>query len=73
MKARLLLVLACAFGTIMVSATPALAVEPVVVVDTDRTELGPVASTSFLAWFVFSPRFHASVRAQATGSDTSSA
>ena len=71
MKARLLLALACAFGTIMVSATPALAVEPVVVVDTERPELGPVASASFLAWFVFSPSFHSSVRAQATGSDTS--
>jgi hypothetical protein len=71
MKVRLLLAFACSFGTIMVSATPALAVEPVVLVNTDRPELGPVASTSFLAWFVFSPRFHASVRAQATGSDTS--
>ncbi len=53
------------------SATPALAVEPVVVVDTERPELSPVASDSFLAWFVFSPNFRSSVRAQATGSDTS--
>jgi hypothetical protein len=71
MKVRLLMALACALGTIMVSATLALAVEPVVLVDTDRPELGPVASTTFLAWFVFSPNFHSSVRAQATGSDTS--
>ncbi len=71
MKVRLLLALACALGTIMVSATPALAVEPVVVVATDKPELGPAASTTFLAWFVFTPKFHANVRAEAIGSDTS--
>jgi hypothetical protein len=71
MKVRLLLALVCALGTVMVSATPALAVEPVVVVNTERPEIGPAASTTFLAWVVFSPRFNPSVRAQATGSDTS--
>jgi hypothetical protein len=55
----------------MVSAASALAVEPVVVVATDKPELGPAASTTYLAWFVFSPKFHANVRAQAIGSDTS--
>jgi hypothetical protein len=71
MKVRLLLVLACAFGTIMASATPALAVEPVVVVNTDKPEQGPAASTTFLAWFVYTSSFHPNVRAQAIGDDTS--
>jgi hypothetical protein len=71
MKVRLLLALVCSFGTIIVSATPALAVEPVVVVNTERPEIGPAASTTFLAWVVYSPRFNPFVRAQAIGRDTS--
>ena len=71
MKVRLLLALVCALGAVMVEATPALAVEPVVVVATDKPELGPAASTTYLAWFVFGANFHANVRAQAIGSDTS--
>lgn len=71
MKARLLLALACAFGTLVVSATSALAVEPVVVVNTDKPEIGPTASMTYLAWFVYTPNFHPNVRAQAIGDDTS--
>jgi hypothetical protein len=71
-RVRLLLVLACALGTTLVSATPGFAVEPVVVVGTDRSEIGPAASTTFLAWTVY-PRRPAKVniRAQEIGSDTS--
>ena len=36
----------------VVSAVPAFAAEPVVVVATDATELKPAASTTYLAWFV---------------------
>ena len=71
MKARLLLALACALVTFVASAAPALAVEPVVVVDTDKPEIGPAASTTYLAWFVVTPNFHPNVRAQAIGDDTS--
>ena len=46
------LALTCALGTTLVSATPALAVEPVVVVATERPEFGPAASTTYLAWIV---------------------
>ena len=53
MRVRLLLGLACALGTTLVSATPAVAVEPVVVVDTDRPAVRPAASTTFLAWTVY--------------------
>jgi len=70
MKVRLPLGLACALGTTLVSATPALAVDPVVVVATDRPESGPAASTTYLAWTVISGDFQ-NVRAQAIGSDTS--
>ena len=70
MKVRLPLALACALGTTLVSATPALAVDPVVVVATDRPDIGPAASTTYLAWTVVSRHFQ-NVRAQAIGSDTS--
>ena len=74
MRVRLLFCVASALGTTLVSATPALAVEPVVVVASERPEYGPAASTTYLAWTViryglFFP--HYSVRAQAIGSDTS--
>jgi hypothetical protein len=73
MRMRLLLGVASALGT-LVSATPALAVEPVVVVASERPEYGPAASTTYLAWTViryglFFPHEH--VRAQAIGGDTS--
>lgn len=71
MKARLLLAFACALVTFVATATPAAAVEPVVVVNTDKPEIGAAASTTFLAWIVFAPNFHANVRAQQIGSDTS--
>jgi len=74
MKARLQLALACALGIFLATATPAFAVEPVVVVDTDRPEIGPTASTTFLAWIELTPRrqdFHPNVRAEAIGTDTS--
>lgn len=69
----MLLGLACALGTTLVSATPALAVEPIVVVATQRPEFGPAASTTYLAWTVFRSGLfpHWNVRAQAIGSDTS--
>lgn len=72
MKARVLVISACVLGTLIAMAVPALAVEPVVVVDTDKPEIGPAASTTFLAWVVLSgPNFHPNVRAQAIGDDTS--
>jgi outer membrane protein assembly factor BamB len=74
MKARMQLALACALGIFLGTAAPAFAVEPVVVVDTDKPELGPAASTEFLAWLVLTPRgqdFHPNVRAEAIGSTTS--
>ena len=49
MKARLLLGLACTLGMLVATAAPAVAVEPVVVVDTDKPEIGPAASTTYLA------------------------
>ena len=72
MKARLLIALACAFGTFVATAAPAVAVAPVVVVDTDKPEHGPAASTTYLAWIVFSGKnFNPSIRAEAIGSDAS--
>ena len=72
MKARLLLALACTLGTLVAIAAPAVAVEPVVVVDTDKPEVGPDASTTYLAWIVFSGKnLNPSIRAEAVGSDTS--
>lgn len=72
MKARLLIALACALGTFVATAAPALAVEPVVVVDTDKPEIGPAASTTYLAWIVFSGKnLNPSIRAEAVGSDAS--
>lgn len=72
MKARLLVALACALGTLVATAAPAVAVEPVVVVDTDKPEHGPAASTTYLAWIVFSGKnFNPSIRAEAIGSDAS--
>jgi outer membrane protein assembly factor BamB len=72
MRARMLLVVGCAFATFVGTATPALAVEPVVVVDTDKPEVGPAASTTFLAWIEHSGRaLKPNVRAQAIGDDTS--
>jgi hypothetical protein len=71
MKARGLLALACALGTFVATAAPAVAVEPVVVVDTDKPEIGPAASTTFLAWIVVTPNDHVNVRAMAIGDDTS--
>lgn len=74
MKARLHLALVCALGVLLAIATPAFAVEPVVVVDTDKPEIGPAASTEFLAWIELTPRgegFHPNVRAEAIGSTTS--
>jgi hypothetical protein len=70
-KARPLLALSCALGTLVVTASPAVAVEPVVVVNTESEERAPAASTTFLAWQVLSPRFNSNVRAQAIGDDTS--
>ena len=66
------LALTCALGTTLVSATPALAVEPVVVVATERPEFGPAASTTYLAWIVlrYGQFTHENVRARAIGSDT---
>ncbi len=70
MKARLILALVCALGTMTASAVPAFAVEPVVVVATDATELRPAASATYVAWFVFDRRFtHPNVWAEAIGSD----
>lgn len=43
-------VLACAFATIVASATPAIAGVPEVVVGTERWELEPAASSTFEAW-----------------------
>ena len=72
MKARLLLALACTLGMLVATAAPAVAVEPVVVVDTDKPEVGPAASTTYLAWIVFSGKnLNPSIRAEAIGSDTS--
>lgn len=72
MRARQLAAIACVVGTVLATATPAFAVEPVVVVDTDKPEIGPAASTTYLAWIVITGRnFHPNVRAQAVGEDTS--
>jgi outer membrane protein assembly factor BamB len=72
MKARLVLALACALGTFVATAAPAFAVEPIVVVDTDKPEVGPAASTTYLAWIVFSgKKLNPNIRAEAIGSDTS--
>jgi len=71
MKARVLLALACALGTFVATAAPAVAVEPVVVVDTDKPEIGPAASTTYLAWIVVTPNDHVNVRAMAIGDGTS--
>jgi len=72
MKARLLIALACAFGTFVATAAPAVAVAPAVVVDTDKPEHGPAASTTYLAWIVFSGKnFNPSIRVEAIGSDAS--
>jgi hypothetical protein len=72
MKARLFVALACALGTFVATMAPAVAVEPVVVVDTDKPEIGPAASTTYLAWIVFSGKnFNPSIRAEAIGSDAS--
>ena len=72
MKARLVVALACALGTFVATAAPAVAVEPVVVVDTDKPEVGPAASTTYLAWIVFSGKnLHPNVQAEAIGDDTS--
>src|SRR4029453_19160822 len=70
MKARVLLALVCALGTFVATAAPAVAVEPVVVVDTDKPEIGPAASTTYLAWIVVTPNNHPNVRAMAIGDDT---
>ena len=72
MKGRLLLTLFCALVTLTASALPASAVTPVVVVHTDQPELGPAASTTYLAWFVFFPTAHpyANLWAEPIGSDT---
>ena len=68
MKARLVVALACALGTFIATAAPAVAVEPVVVVDTDKPEVGPAASTTFLAWIVFSGKnLNPNIRAEAIG------
>ena len=71
MKQRLAFALMLAFGILIVSSVPAFAAEPVVVIDTDKPELGPAASTSYLAWFVWvpGPDAHANVWAQAIGDD----
>src|SRR5512132_1266279 len=71
MKARVLLALACALGTFVDSAAPAVAAEPVIVVDTDKPEIGPAASTTYLAWIVITANGHPNVRAMAIGDDTS--
>jgi hypothetical protein len=72
MKARLLLALACTLGMSVATAAPAVAVEPVVVVDTDKPEVGPTASTTYLAWIVFSgTNLNPTIRAEAIGSDAS--
>jgi hypothetical protein len=72
MKARLLLALAGTLGMLVATAAPAVALEPVVVVDTDKPEVGPAASTTYLAWIVFSGKnLNPSIRAEAIGSDAS--
>ena len=72
MKARLPLGLCLAFVMLVAMAGPAVAVEPVVVVDTDKPEVGPAASTTYLAWIVFSGKnLNPNIRAEAIGSDTS--
>jgi hypothetical protein len=71
MKARLLLALCCALGMLVATGAQALAIEPAVVVNTERPEFWPTASPTFLAWAVESPHFNRSVRAEAIGSDTS--
>ena len=67
MKVRAILVAACVLTTI--SATPANAVTPIVVISTPHFEFHPVASTAFLAWTVqdFIPRYSSAVRAEAIG------
>jgi hypothetical protein len=72
MKARLSFTSLIAFVTLVVSAIPAYAVEPVVVVDTDAVEVAPAASSTYLSWTVvdFDRRVpRAAVWVQAIGSD----
>ena len=70
MKARTVLALVFMLGSIAASAVPTFAVEPVVVVATEKTELRPGASTGYVAWFVFDRHFsHVNVWAEAIGSD----
>lgn len=72
MKFRLILAVACAIGMFVATAAPARAVEPVLVVDTDKPEVGPAASSTFLAWIVFSGKhLHPNIRAEAIGTNTS--
>ena len=52
MKARLLLVSVLTSVSLLVGSGAAFAVDPVVVVATDKPELGPAASEDYLAWFV---------------------
>ena len=70
MRTRLVVAMACALGTMMIHIPPAFAVEPVMVIATDKPELGPAASTTYLAWFVPSQDFSRSnVWAEEIGSD----
>src|SRR5919198_737218 len=71
MKVHAVLVIGSAFGMLAATAGPAFAVEPVAVVATaDKVEIAPAASTAYLAWMRLSPRYHTSVWAEATGSNT---
>jgi hypothetical protein len=52
MKARPLLVSVLTLVSLLIGSGAAFALEPIVVVATDKSELGPAASEDFLAWFV---------------------
>ena len=65
-------VVACAFATIVASATPASAGTPEVVIATERWELEPAASSTFEAWTearIGRRGFHSNVYARAIGGD----
>lgn len=73
MKARLALIVVCAFGTIVASTTPAIAGAPEIVLATEKWELLPAASSTYQAWTVArirGDRFRSNVFAQAIGDDT---
>jgi hypothetical protein len=50
MKLRVISAVLLTLATVAVTAIPAYALEPVVVVATDAVEIGPMASTTYLSW-----------------------